>query len=103
MSCSAQNEKGTMVCRRCGFAWPEAEAAPSCRPITFEDLRLRMLSECSSAETSLRVVEEIRAAGTLPADPRAARRRLAELEAVHRLVDRCVTTAAIRDLLKGAT
>jgi hypothetical protein len=98
--CAARANEDLMVCEKCGLEWLVGELGPQCNPITFEVLRLRTLSEIASAEASLSYVRAIKRGGQ-PADPTAARRRLAEIEAVSRLVDRCMSDRRIKELLNG--
>jgi len=99
-TCKAAEAGGLMVCERCGFEWPEAEAAPTCNPITFDHLRARMASEASSSEAWMIAMAEWKAEGK-PVDLAPMRRRGAEINAVLRLVERCAGDAAIKAILNG--
>jgi hypothetical protein len=101
-ACTASERDGVMECARCGFAWPSADKQPRpCDPITFQHLGARMQDECSRAEISLAAVTNLATAG-MPTDGGFdARRRLAELGAVLRLVERCAGDAQIKAILNG--
>ena len=100
-ACMAAPIDDLMSCPRCGLEWPASAAAPACRPITFEDLRLRCLSEVAQAEASLATVRGL--TGRRPTDGGAtARRRLAELEAVTRLVEFIIGDAATKERLNAS-
>ena len=100
-TCKALDVGELTVCYRCGLEWEISDPAPpACNPMTFARMRERLLAEISSAEVSLAIVTGLKAKGS-PADPRPARSRLAEIEAVLRLFDRAVESKEIRDLLNG--
>ena len=99
--CAATLQDDLMVCERCGLDWPAGTRPPKCQPITFEGLATRMLSEIAAAEASLVTVRRLQAKG-VPTDGGAiARRRLAELCAVFRLVDRVRADPHLRAALNG--
>jgi hypothetical protein len=99
--CSAALDDGAMICERCGLDWPEGSSGPKCSPITFETLHRRMLSEVTSAEASLVSVVGLQARGVPTDGGRRARRRLAELKAVPRLVERISGDGALKSILNG--
>jgi hypothetical protein len=99
-TCAAALADGVMVCARCGFEWLEGEAAPTCNPITFDHLRARMASEAASSEAWMIAMAEWKAEGK-PVDLAPMRRRIAEINAVLRLVERCAGDAAIKAILNG--
>lgn len=98
-ACKAVSNDGLTVCASCGFEWPDGADKPACDPITFETLRMRMIEEATRAEASLLSVIGLGSKG-MPTDGGAqARRRLAEIEAVLRLVERVAGSRTIKDLL----
>jgi hypothetical protein len=100
-ACSAALNDGLMVCERCGQEWlADAAARPACDPITFETLCARMRSDEAQAEVSLKIVRTIKAEGG-PGNSDFALRRLAEVSAARRLVERCAGSAQIRAILNS--
>jgi hypothetical protein len=98
--CVAHLDDDLMVCARCGLDWPSGDIGPACDPITFDRLRRRMVSEVTGAEASLTNVYLLRREGK-PADTAPARRRLAELDALSRLIDRATSDPRIKEILNG--
>ena len=100
-TCKAALDEDLMICERCGLDWPAGTAGPKCSPITFETLRDRMLSQIIRAEASLISVQGL-ASRRMPTDGgRRARRCIAELKAVLRLVERIAGDDALKAMLNG--
>lgn len=100
-SCSAALNDGLMVCERCGQEWlADAGVRPACDPITFETLCARARSDETQAEVSLQMIRAIKAEGG-PGNTDFAVRRLAEVGAVRRLVERCASDPRIKAILNG--
>jgi hypothetical protein len=97
--CSAIPFDDLMVCERCGLSWPAGGVALPCRPITLEDLRRRATSQAIAAEASLKTVCKYERNGPLPGDSAPARRTLAELNAITRLIDRVMGDPSIMEKL----
>jgi hypothetical protein len=99
--CRAALSDYMMICERCGLDWPAGTAGPKCSPITFEALHRRMLSEVTRAEVSLVSVLGLQGRGVPTDGGRRARRRLAELNAVLRMVERITGNAGLKAMLSG--
>lgn len=99
-ACKATEIDGQMVCGHCGLQWPVDDVKPDCDPMTFERMRKALGAEISRCELSIAVVDGLKAKGE-PADPAAERRRLAELNALYRMLERVIADKAVRDLLNG--
>lgn len=100
-TCKAALDEDVMICERCGLDWPAGSPGPKCSPITFEMLCDRMLSEVTRAEASLISVQGLASRGMPTDGGRRVRRRIAELKAVLRLVERIAGDVGLKAMLNG--
>jgi hypothetical protein len=98
-ACKATQVDALMICERCGLQWGLQEAAPGCAPMTFARMRERLITLLTRAEGSLQSVAAPSAGA--PADPRWARREVAEVKALLRLFEHVVSDPVMRDRLNG--
>jgi hypothetical protein len=99
--CSAVENDGLKTCERCGLQWLAGVEKPACDPITLARLYDRMADEVSRGETSLAAMRNIEKGGKVPADSGPAMRRLAEIDAVRRLILRCQADPEIKKRLNS--
>ncbi len=99
-ACQAYPFDDLMLCDRCGLAWPAQGDKAPCEPVTYERMRAAALDALTSAERSLAMVMNLSLAGS-PADPARARRRVAELGAIVKLLDRLTASPELKAAIAG--
>jgi len=103
-TCAAQQLTDGWVCERCGLAWDDGDAVPSCLPMTFARMRTAAIEEAERIESSQRALVE----DDHPLPPLRKYRhqpqlkRAMELRAVARPIDRITADRDVLDRLKGS-